>query len=68
MCGIYAYLGKKTFTLKRCNEALNLLRSRGYDSFGFAWISENLKLECVKSTEKKLKNKMLNYEKNLYIY
>jgi len=55
MCGIYAYLGKKNLTLKQCYEALILLRSRGYDSFGFAWISDDLKVECVKSIEKVLK-------------
>jgi len=67
MCGIYAYIGKKNKIFKQSYEALKVLRSRGYDSYGLSWFKDNkinLKKSVDKELEKTFTNDLLLYESN----
>lgn len=56
MCGIYGYLGKNREILSLVLKSLKILRSRGYDSYGYSYFDNN-KLELEKTTDKDLDNK-----------
>lgn len=56
MCGIYGYLGKNREILSLVLKSLKILRSRGYDSYGYSYFTEN-SLELEKTTDKNLDNK-----------
>lgn len=56
MCGIYGYLGKNRQILSLVLKSLKILRSRGYDSYGYSYFNDG-KLELEKTTDKELDNK-----------
>ena len=56
MCGIYGYLGKNREILSLVLKSLKILRSRGYDSYGFSYFDEK-GLQLEKTTDKNLNNK-----------
>lgn len=56
MCGIYGYLGKNKKILQLVFKALKILRSRGYDSYGYCCFS-NKEIIIEKTTNKNLEEK-----------
>lgn len=56
MCGIYGYLGKNREILKLVLKSLKILRSRGYDSYGFCHFDDKNKLVLKKTIDKNLDN------------
>ena len=55
MCGIYGYIGKNKQILKLILKSLKILRSRGYDSYGFSYYNKN-KFEIEKTIDRNLDN------------
>jgi len=66
MCGIFGYLGKKQEIIKKSIKALKILRSRGYDSAGIGYISNNL-IQTTKSIQLDLET-LNTQEKNIKSY
>lgn len=62
MCGVVGYVGKKNGK-QSILDALNKLQYRGYDSAGFACVTDNKKIDLVKElgTAELLKRKMRNH-------